>query len=77
MVLQPGESITLEPYVYHKFYGALGEGTVVVGEVSAVNDDTAANRFLDAKGRFPRIDEDEPPVHLLCNEYPPAGGDGR
>jgi D-lyxose ketol-isomerase len=77
VVLHPGESITLEPYVYHKFYGALGKGTVVVGEVSAVNDDTADNRFLDAKGRFPRIDEDEPPVHLLCNEYPGPGGNGR
>ncbi len=72
VVLKPGESICLEPYVYHKFYGAPGKGTVVVGEVSAVNDDNTDNRFLDAPGRFPRIEEDEPAVHLLCNEYPPA-----
>jgi len=68
--LKPGESICLEPFVYHKFYGGAGRGTVVVGEVSAVNDDTTDNRFLDAPGRFPEIEEDEPPVHLLCNEYP-------
>lgn len=72
VVLRPGESICLEPYVYHKFYGAAGKGTVVVGEVSAVNDDNTDNRFLDAPGRFPKIEEDEPPVHLLCNEYPLA-----
>jgi D-lyxose ketol-isomerase len=72
VVLKAGESICLEPYVYHKFYGAKEKGTVVVGEVSAVNDDNTDNRFLDAPGRFPKIVEDEPPVHLLCNEYPPA-----
>ncbi len=72
VVLRPGESICLEPYIYHKFYGAPGKGTVVVGEVSAVNDDTSDNRFLSAKGRFPKIDEDVEPVHLLCNEYPPS-----
>jgi D-lyxose ketol-isomerase len=72
VVLGPGESICLEPFVYHKFYGAAGKGTVVVGEVSAVNDDTTDNRFLDAPGRFPEIEEDTAPIHLLCNEYPPA-----
>ena len=73
IVLRPGESICLEPYVYHKFYGAPGNGTVVVGEV--VNDDTSDNRFLSAKGRFPKIEEDVEPLHLLCNEYPPPSGD--
>lgn len=74
IVLHPGESITLEPFVYHRFYAAPGKGTVVVGEVSAVNDDAADNRFLDPIGRFPKIEEDEAPVRLLCNEYPPANG---
>jgi D-lyxose ketol-isomerase len=72
VVLKPGESICLEPFVFHKFYGAAGKGTVVVGEVSAVNDDNTDNRFLDAPGRFPKIEEDVAPVHLLCNEYPGA-----
>jgi len=72
ITLGPGESVTLRPRMYHSFWGQRGAGMVMVGEVSAVNDDRADNRFLDAVGRFPTIEEDEPAVHLLCNEYPPA-----
>jgi D-lyxose ketol-isomerase len=68
--LKPGESITLPPYLYHNFYGEAGMGMVLVGEVSRVNDDEKDNRFLDPIGRFPLIEEDEPPLYLLCNEYP-------
>jgi D-lyxose ketol-isomerase len=67
VVLSPGESITLQPYCYHAFWGA--EGTVLVGEVSAVNDDTSDNRFLDPLPRYAEIDEDEPPLFLLCTDY--------
>ena len=42
---------------------------VLVGEVSKVNDDNVDNRFLEPVGRFPSVDEDEPPIWLLCNEY--------
>lgn len=70
VVLHPGESICLEPYVYHTFYGRAGYGTVMVGEVSDVNDDANDNCFLDKLGRFPEILENEPPLHLLCTEYP-------
>lgn len=73
--LAPGQSITLPPYQYHEFWGApdAGESLVLVGEVSTVNDDEHDNRFWDdAIGRFPAIEEDEPPLHLLCTEYPPA-----
>ena len=70
VILGPGESICLEPYVYHKFYGRAGYGTVMVGEVSDVNDDANDNCFLDRLGRFPEIIEDEPALHLLCTEYP-------
>lgn len=65
--LKPGESICLEPYIYHSF---IGEGAdVVVGEVSDVNDDANDNRFEEPIGRFPSIEEDEEPLHLLCTEY--------
>ncbi len=64
-----GESICLEPGMYHEFW-AEGEPTLI-GEVSAVNDDAADNRFADPVGRFPEIEEDEPPLYYLCNEYPP------
>jgi D-lyxose ketol-isomerase len=67
VVLSPGESITLPTRLYHKFWGA--ESRVMVGEVSMVNDDTADNRFYETVGRFPEIEEDEPPLYLLCNDY--------
>jgi len=68
--LSPGESITLSPRQYHKFWGEPGRGRVLVGEVSAVNDDERDNRFLEPVGRFPEVEEDEPPLRLLCFEYP-------
>ena len=70
--LSPGESITLPPRQYHAFWAEKGYGKVLIGEVSMVNDDNCDNRFYEPQGRFPTIEEDEPPVYLLCNEYPPA-----
>lgn len=65
----PGNSITLEPYVYHRFYGKKGEGMLIVGEVSKVNDDNCDNVFLVTSERFCGVDEDEPKKYLLVNEY--------
>ncbi len=65
--LKPGESITLTPRLYHSFW-AEGERTLI-GEVSLVNDDFKDNRFLAAPERFPAIDEDELPLHLLMTDY--------
>lgn len=70
IILTPGESICLEQGIYHRFYGEPGKGKVFVGEVSAVNDDNTDNRFHSQVGRFPVIEEDEPPVHLLVSDYP-------
>ncbi len=67
--LEPGQSITLTPGLYHRFWGEEGKGCVLVAEVSMCNDDTADNRFYDKVGRFPEIVEDEAPLRLLCNEY--------
>jgi len=67
VVLSPGESITLRPRLYHKFWGA--EGRVLVGEVSLVNDDERDNRFYEPVGRFPEIEEDVAPLHLLVTDY--------
>lgn len=66
--LRPGESITLTSGLYHKFWGA--DEKVLVGEVSVVNDDTRDNRFHGPVGRFPTVDEDEPPMYLLIQDYP-------
>jgi D-lyxose ketol-isomerase len=69
IILTPGESICLEQGVYHRFFGEKDKGKVLVGEVSAVNDDTSDNRFYRPVGRFPEIIEDEKPVHLLASDY--------
>ena len=68
--LQPGESVCLPAGLYHQFRGGMGAGTVLVGEVSRVNDDLVDNRFHEPIGRFPKIDEDEAPLHLLTEDYP-------
>ena len=70
--LTPGESIFIPQYLYHDFEVEEGSGPVLLGEVSQCNDDTNDNRFELPIGRFPTIEEDEPPYRLLCNEYPPA-----
>ena len=67
IALAPGESVTLLPTVYHAFWGE-GED-VLIGEVSTVNDDGTDNYFLDKLGRFPDIEEDEPPYRLLVKDY--------
>ena len=67
IVLRPGESITLTDGLYHEFWGV--DEDVLVGEVSLVNDDASDNYFYDGVGRFPEIDEDEEPVHLLVSDY--------
>lgn len=70
--LTPGESITVTQRLYHDFTVETGTGAVLLGEVSRCNDDNTDNRFHPPMGRFPAIEEDEPPYRLLCNEYPPA-----
>lgn len=72
LLLRPGESITIPPYMYHEFEVEPGTGPVLIGEVSMTNDDNIDNRFLEPIGRFPEIEEDEPPYRLLLNEYPSA-----
>ena len=67
-----GESITIQPYLYHDFHVEEGTGAVLLGEVSMCNDDENDNRFYEPIGRFPTIEEDEPAYRLLCNEYPKA-----
>jgi hypothetical protein len=69
VVLTPGESVCLEQGMYHRFYGEAGKGKVLVGEVSMVNDDSNDNCFYEEVGRFPVIEEDELPIHLLASDY--------
>lgn len=71
VTLHRGESFTLYPYLYHEFIIPEG-GPALIGEVSMTNDDNTDNRFKNPIGRYPTIEEDEPPYRLLCTEYPPA-----
>jgi D-lyxose ketol-isomerase len=64
--LTPGESISFEKEVYHELTVEPGTGPVLAGEVSLCNDDNADNFFLKPFGRFPQIEEDEPPYRFLC-----------
>ena len=68
--IRPGESISIQSGMYHKFWAE--GGRTLLGEVSKVNDDRVDNRFHDPVGRFPAIEEDEPALYLLGNEYPAA-----
>lgn len=70
LMLHPGESITFPCGMYHSFWGEVGKGKILVGEVSKVNDDRIDNRFYEKVGRFPAIDEDEKPLYLLSMDYP-------
>ena len=70
--LTPGESIFIPQRLYHDFTVEPGGGPVLLGEVSQCNDDEHDNRFEPPMGRFPAIEEDEPPYRLLCGEYPAA-----
>jgi len=67
--LCPGESVCIPQRTYHTFWGREGEGNILVGEVSRVNDDYVDNHFLDGTPRFANIDEDEEPLHLLFGDY--------
>ncbi|RSW44161.1 D-lyxose/D-mannose family sugar isomerase [Klebsiella aerogenes] len=67
LVLHPGQSVCLPVGLYHRFWAE--KGIVMGWEISMVNDDHTDNRFLEAGGRFPFIEEDEPARWLLCSEY--------
>jgi len=64
--LEPGESLTIPPYLYHSFWAE--EDDVLAGEVSRVNDDVIDNFFYEDIPRFSDIQEDVPPKYLLVHE---------
>ncbi len=54
--LEPGESLTLEPFVAHAFWAE--GGATLGGEVSLANDDGTDNYFLPPLKAFAPIEED-------------------
>lgn len=69
ILVTPGNSISLTPYMAHIFGPKAGSGDLICGEVSKVNDDLTDNYFLEPTSRFPDIEEDAPALHPMCNEY--------
>lgn len=70
VIIQPGNSISITPGIAHTFGSEPGSGDIVCGEVSKVNDDTVDNFHIELQPQqYAKIDEDEPIVHPLCNEY--------
>ena len=67
--IMPGNSITLRPFVYHLFWAKAGCGDLVCGEVSSINDDNTDNYNAEDVSRFSTVEEDEPILYPLCNEY--------
>lgn len=66
--LRPGQSVTVERGIDHRFYGEPGHGPILAWEVSQVNDDRNDNYFFDDVGRFSQIEEDVKPVSPLWHE---------
>jgi len=65
--LNPGQSVTLLPGVWHAFQAE--DDDVLIGEVSTVNDDQTDNVFAEQIERFSEIEEDTHPLHLLVSDY--------
>lgn len=69
LFIEPGNSLTITPYMFHTFGAKKGYGDLIAGEVSAINDDVSDNFFAQKVDRYILIDEDEPARYLLYNEY--------
>ena len=65
--LEPGESLTLEPYVAHAFWAE--GGTALAGEVSLANDDRTDNYFIPPLAPPLPIEEDSPARHVTVRDY--------
>ncbi len=65
--LEPGESLTLEPYVAHAFWAE--GGTALAGEVSLANDDRSDNYFVPPLPPPDPIAEDAPARHVTVRDY--------
>jgi D-lyxose ketol-isomerase len=69
--LEPGESLTLEPFVAHSFWAE--GGAVLAGEISRANDDASDNYFLPPLEPFAAIEEDAPSRYVTLRDYPKFG----
>jgi D-lyxose ketol-isomerase len=67
VILEPGESLTLEPFVAHSFWAE--GGAVLAGEISLANDDLTDNYFLPPLGAVAPIEEDAPMRYVTVRDH--------
>jgi D-lyxose ketol-isomerase len=65
--LEPGESLTLDPFVAHAFWAE--GGATLGGEVSLANDDATDNYFLPALKPLAPIQEDQPKRYVTTRDH--------
>jgi len=67
--LVPGDGLTLQAGIYYKYWAE--KASCIVGSISSTCDERNDYRFFDLNcQRFPEIEPDESPIHLLHYEYP-------
>jgi D-lyxose ketol-isomerase len=69
--LEPGESLTLEPFIAHSFWAE--GGRVLAGEISLANDDATDNYFLPPLAPFDPIEEDAPVRYVTVRDHARLG----
>ena len=69
--LEPGESLTLEPFIAHAFWAE--GGAVLAGEISLANDDATDNYFLPPLEPLAAIEEDAPPRYVTLRDHATFG----
>ncbi len=67
VVLEPGESLVLEPFVAHAFWAE--GGATLAGEVSLANDDLTDNYFLPPPEPAADIVEDQPMRFVTVRDH--------
>ena len=65
--LEPGESLTLKPYVAHAFWA--DGGAAIAGEVSLANDDRMDNYFIPPLGPPSPVEEDARARFVTVRDY--------
>jgi len=64
--LEPGESLTLDPFVAHAFWAE--GGVALAGEVSLANDDRTDNYFVRKLAPPAPIEEDSPARYVIARD---------
>ena len=66
-----GQSLTIVPRLYHRFWAKDGGAILVGGEISTISVPKTDNRFGGNARRFVPIEEDVAPAYLLNTDYKP------